>query len=199
MKNSDSTGYRFLIWMALGTLALVVGTVAYQQVFEGADEGNLEYRSGNNRLEDGEFAEALAEFNKALDLRPRHTNSLLGRGQALMGLGKTTAALDSFDAAIIIDPDFAVGYANRGILLDRMGKHRAALEDYRQALALDASLADGPGWLDRFFRMQYDRPATIASRAEYLQAELQKPESSRLLRDPEVDAEQRSYKVRSDR
>ncbi len=76
-----------------------------------------------------------------------------------------------------------------------MGRHREALEDYREALRLDPSLAEGPGWLTRFLRNQWEPPPTIADRARYLEHELQKPPGERVLRRPEQDSQQRMYKV----
>ena len=61
------------------------------------------------------------------------------------------------------------------------------------ALELDPELAEGPSWLTRFLRNQADAPPTIADRARYLRAELAKPESERVLRVPEHDAQQRPY------
>jgi tetratricopeptide (TPR) repeat protein len=74
-----------------------------------------------------------------------------------------------------------------------MGRHEEALADYMRALELDPELADGPHWLTRFLRNQPEAPPTIADRAAYLRAELAKPEAERVLRIPELDAQQRPY------
>ena len=63
-----------------------------------------------------------------------------------------------------------------------------------RVLELDPELIDGPHWLTRFLRNQPQKPPGIAERTAYLRKELAKPESERLLRVPEQDAEQRSYK-----
>ena len=52
----------------------------------------------------------------------------------------------------------------------------------------------GPHWLTRFLRKQPEKPPTVKERLAYLEAELAKPEEERLLRIPEVDEAQRSYK-----
>ena len=52
---------------------------------------------------------------------------------------------------------------------------------------------EGPHWLTRFLRNQPEAPPTIADRARYLRAELAKPEAERVLRMPEIDAQQRPY------
>ena len=75
-----------------------------------------------------------------------------------------------------------------------MGLHEEALAAYRKALELQPELAEGPNWLTRFFRLQPEKPPTIAERARYLAEQLSKPSEERRLRWPEKDAEQRSYK-----
>jgi hypothetical protein len=55
-------------------------------------------------------------------------------------------------------------------------------------------MVEGPNWLTRFLRLQPEKPPSVVDRAAYLRQELAKPESERLLRVPEEDAKQRSYK-----
>lgn len=195
MASSGDRTYRLLVWTAIVTFLLVVAATAYQYLFNAPEEGNLEYRRGNLRLEDGAFEQALAEFDTVLRGEPAHAPSHLGRALALMSLQRFDEALEALDTAIAVEPGFAAAFANRGILHDRMGRAEEALRDYRQALTLMPELGEGPGWITRFFRLQYDRPPTIADRARYLEAELQKPPAERVLRRPDEDRAQRMYKL----
>jgi tetratricopeptide (TPR) repeat protein len=111
-----------------------------------------------------------------------------------MQLGRSKDALADFNLAIKRQSEFAGTYASRGILYDRMGEYEKAIADYERALQLDPDIAKGPHWLTRFLRLQPEKPPTVADRARYLRAELAKPESQRMLRQPELDAAQRSYK-----
>jgi hypothetical protein len=74
-----------------------------------------------------------------------------------------------------------------------MGRHEEALANYTKALRLDPEIASGPHWLTRFLRNQREAPPTVADRARYLRAELAKPQDERVLRVPEIDAQQRPY------
>jgi tetratricopeptide (TPR) repeat protein len=112
-----------------------------------------------------------------------------------MQLGRNDDALRRFDSAIVRDPEFAATYANRGILHDRMGHYELAIADYDRALSLDSEISEGPHWLTRFLRLQAEKPPDIAERAAYLREQLAKPESERLLRVPELDEQQRPYKM----
>ncbi len=192
---SDPGIQKFLKWMAILTAVVVVGTTAYQYIIGGSEEmDELHYRTGNLRLEDGLYQEALFEFNQLLELKPHHAPGLLGRALALKGLDRFEQALESINIALEVEPRFAVAYANRGIIHDLLGRHREALADYIQALELDPELGEGPDWITRFLRNQPEAPPTIATRAAFLEQELKKPPAKRRLRIPEEDSKQQSYK-----
>ena len=193
MIEPGSKLYRFLVWFAIGTALFVVGSMVYQYMMGPDDGAVLHYRRANMRLEDGQFKEALTDFNEYLKLVPGKATGYLGKGLALMGLNQFNEALEAIEVAIQIDPKLGAAWANKGILLDRIGRHREALDHYNKALQLDRELSEGPGWLTRFFRSQWEKPPSIADRARYLETELAKPETERLLRIPEKDSEQRSY------
>ncbi len=195
MIQTGSNVHRLMVWLAVATGIVVASSVLYEYVFTNHDQGELHYRRGNLRLEDGLYREALTEFEGQLRLRPEDAAGHLGKGLALMGMARNDDALAAIDRAIALEPEFAAAFANRGILHDRMGLSEKALADYRHALALDAALAAGPGWITRFFRKQPQAPPTIRDRAVYLAEELKKPPAERLLRVPELDSAQRSYKV----
>lgn len=184
-----------MVWLAVATGIFVAAAVLYEYVFTNDDKGSLHYRRGNLRLEDGLHREALTEFEEQLRLHPDDPAGHLGKGLALMGMARNDEAMAAIGQAIDLKPDFAAAFANRGILHDRVGRSEKALADYRKALALDASLADGPGWITRFFRKQAQAPPTIRDRAVYLAEQLKKPPGERLLHVPELDRTQRSYKV----
>ena len=178
-------------------LLLFVSVVAFVLYWRTAVEGtpgDYHVKTGNYHLEDGQYDRAIDEFERALAANAEHPLAYLGIALALMHQEDYETSREAFDRALALDDSLAVAYADRGILHDRMGLHDAALRDYRRALALDPRLADGPGWLWRFLRNIPERPPTIADRAAYLEAELRKPPEDRLLRLPEIDAQQRMYR-----
>lgn len=190
----DKSLYRFLVWTAVVLTFAWIGWSIYDSMIAPRNPGDLAYLEGNNLFEDGHYERALAKYDEALNEDRNHIHAMRGRAQSLMQLGQSTQALTTFDTAISLTPEFGATYANRGVLHDRMGRYEQAIEDYDRALALDPELAEGPHWLTRFLRNQPQKPAGVAERAAYLRGELAKPEGERLLRVPELDAEQRSYK-----
>jgi tetratricopeptide (TPR) repeat protein len=178
-------------------LLLFVGVVAFVIYWRTSVEdmpGDYDVRQGNYRLEDGQYEQAIAAFQQALERNPRHALAYLGLAVTFLRLDRFEESLASFHQAIKLDPANAVAYADRGILYDRAGNHADALRDYRQALELDPDLAKGPGWLWRFLHNVHDKPPSIADRAAYLEAELAKSPQDRLLQVPELDQQQRMYK-----
>lgn len=190
----DESVYRFLKWTAIVLAAAWIGWGLYDSFVLQRNPGDLAYLEGNQFFEDGQFERALEKYDEALATASRHLHAMRGRARSLMQLGRTAEALEAFDTVIALDPEFAASYANRGILHDRMGRYEKAIADYEHALELDAELAEGPHWLTRFLRNQPEKPPGIAERAAYLREELAKPESERLLRVPDIDDQQRSYK-----
>ncbi|MBW2465989.1 MAG: tetratricopeptide repeat protein [Deltaproteobacteria bacterium] len=190
-KNKfDSRAIPYLVGL-IGIVALIF----YWRVGVEKAPGDYNVRKGNYRLEDGQLDEAVKEFSEALGKNPEHTLAHLGLGLTYMQMGKNQEALKELNTVIKLNPDMAAAFADRGILYDRMGEHRMALADYKKAIEMDPKLLEGPGWLWRFLRNIDEKPPTIKDRAEYLEAELAKPEAERLLKVPVEDEKQRMYKI----
>ena len=191
----DEGTYRFLVRTAIILTVLWVGWTLYDGFMKDASPDAQKLAAALRFMEDGRNQEALDTYQKILDESPGNLYALRGKAQALMQIGDHHAALLAYDEAIRRAPDGGVTYANRGILKDRMGDYRGALEDYEKALELEPEVAEGPGFLTRFLRKQAEKPPTVADRARYLREQLAKPETERLLRVPEMDREQRPYKL----
>ena len=189
----DDRMTRVLKLVAIVLTVAFIGWALYDNFYAGVAPGDREYFAGNRAFEDGAYERAEAAYRDALAADPMHLFALRGLARSLHMQGAYDRALATYDEAIAHAPEFAATYANRGILLDTMGRHEEALANYMRALELDPELADGPHWLTRFLRNQPEPPPTIADRAEYLRAELTKPEAERVLRIPEIDSQQRPY------
>jgi tetratricopeptide (TPR) repeat protein len=176
-------------------LLVIIGLIFYWRVGVEENPGDFNVRTGNYRLEDGQYEEAVQEFSEALGKNPDHAMARLGLGVTFMQTGKDSEALQEFNLVVEKNPELAAAFANRGILYDRQGEHAKALADYRKALELDPEILEGPGFLWRFMRNIDEKPPTIKDRADYLEAELAKPEGERLLQVPEIDEKQRMYKI----
>jgi tetratricopeptide (TPR) repeat protein len=99
---------------------------------------------------------APAEISPAAD----PVTVLLGKGQALLNLGRAQEALECFDEAIRLRPDNAEGYVRRGMALEKMERLELALASYDQAISTNGALT--LAWLYKgavFNRLQRFREA----------------------------------------
>jgi tetratricopeptide (TPR) repeat protein len=125
-----------------------------QAIAEAADTGNYYYWRGDTRIRMNNFGDALADFDRSLELMPRDRPSRVGRGIAHLWLGQAQAAAD--DLSLAIDgnatPDrvTAWAYRARGIAQATLGLSDAAIADYKAYLALAPDAADRAqieGWI----------------------------------------------------
>ena len=192
---SEARRERWRPLLFLGILVAAGVVFVYGRTLGEDTPGDFEVRTGNYRLEDGLFDDAIRRFEAALDKNPAHPGAHLGLAITFLQTGRLEDAIAKFDQALALDPGMATAYADRGIAWDRSGEYDRALADYRTALELDATLVKGPGWLWRFLRNVDEKPSTITDRAAYLEAELSKPADQRLLQVPDQDRKQRMYRV----
>jgi len=229
----DERRYRILMRVAILLTVAWFGWSLYDSNLKETAPGAHDLAAAGKQLEDGQYQDALENFNQVLSLDPDNLGARRGHAQALMQMGAEEErralklrqeinsqdaaaamthamqlyrqALAGYDEAIARQQERAmddpgrriqgVALANRGILKDRMGDYSGALADYLQSLQLAPEVKEGPGLLTRFMRNQPQKPPTVADRARYLEQQLALPESQRMLRLPEQDSRQRSYKL----
>ncbi len=78
-------------------------------------------------------ADALADYDVALQQDPRLIFAWFNKGNIYYALGDFTSAIQSFSEALRIDPDFGQAYFNRGISYLRMGNKPQAFSDLSKA------------------------------------------------------------------
>ena len=79
------------------------------------------------QLKLGKMALALANYDRALRLRPNHVNSLCNRGNALGALNRHGEALASYESALRLRPDDDDVLFNRGNALHQLNRLDEAL------------------------------------------------------------------------
>ncbi|KAJ1533782.1 TOM (translocase of outer membrane) complex component, partial [Nowakowskiella sp. JEL0078] len=88
----------------------------------------------------GETALALEDFNKAAELNPKDTNTLIKRASVFMEKGEIERAVEQFDDAQRIDTQDADLYYHRGQVRFLTGDLTGAVEDYERSIALDGNM-----------------------------------------------------------
>jgi tetratricopeptide (TPR) repeat protein len=85
----------------------------------------------------GRYEEALADFNRALELAPDDAYALAGRGATLRKLGRYDEALADLNRALALAPTYVYALSRRGATYANLGRHEEALADFSRALELE--------------------------------------------------------------
>lgn len=80
--------------------------------------------------------DAVADFNKSIQLSPENPTVYNNRGNALMDLGHPEEAIKDFDRAIALAPTYGVAYNNRGNAYAMLRQYGPAFQDFRKAVEL---------------------------------------------------------------
>jgi len=98
-------------------------------------------RRGNSRIQSGEYALAIEDFNKALELDPESADAYHGRGLAHSQLGEYDRAIADLSEAIQLNPTDFRAFFNRGVMFSRTGDFHRALADFGEAIRLNPGYA----------------------------------------------------------
>ncbi len=85
----------------------------------------------------GRLEQAVANYEKALAIKPDSAEAHNNLGNALRELGKLDEAVASYNKALQINPDFAEANNNLGNALKELGKPDKAVANYHKALSIN--------------------------------------------------------------
>jgi tetratricopeptide (TPR) repeat protein len=122
-----------------------------------ADPAVQHYDRGVNLAKAGQYEQAIAEFDKAIELDPNYTAAYANRGNVYSQIGQHDKAIADCNKAIELDPDDAEVYGNRAAVYSHMGEHDKAIADYNKAIELDPNYAQA----------YYNRGIAYSSLGEY--------------------------------
>ncbi len=111
--------------------------LAYDAVVRSLAKNTLPYLArGNAYLATGQAAKALADYERALRLKPGVPEITTLKGEALAMLGRYVEALQAFDAALAARPSDAEVLGGRAIVRMGMGRLEEADTDWRRQFEL---------------------------------------------------------------
>lgn len=100
------------------------------------------YQDGLRQFGTGNYQQAIAYFDKAIQLQPRYAEAYNDRGLAYSKLGQHQEAIQDFNQVIQIKPNDPKAYNNRGQEYGNTGQQNRAFDDYSKAIAIDPKYAD---------------------------------------------------------
>jgi len=94
------------------------------------------YNLGIMLMTSGQFEEAIASFDKVLEVEPELYQVWYSRGNALERLGYHDEAISSYNKALQTKPEFHQAWHGRGVALDELKRHEEAIASYDKALEI---------------------------------------------------------------
>jgi len=86
--------------------------------------------------EEGRITLALADFSRAIEIKPDYAKAHYNRANAFDILGRKEAAIEDLSAAIRANPRYLKAYYRRGALYAGLGRYPEAARDFEAALEL---------------------------------------------------------------
>ncbi len=99
------------------------------------------YNLGVTLMDKGDYAEAISEFQKALQLRPDSAAAHNNLGISLYGQGEIQKAVNEYKAALMLKPDHVNAHMNLAMAFYQQGDLEASISHLRDALRLQPKLA----------------------------------------------------------
>ncbi|WP_017716809.1 tetratricopeptide repeat-containing S1 family peptidase [Kamptonema formosum] len=109
---------------------------AYSQAIELKPHPLAYYSRGLACSALGDKKGAIADYTKAIELKPDFAETYYNRGNAHYALGDKQGAIIDYSKAIELKPDDAKAYYNRGNTRDDLGDKQGAIIDYSKAIEL---------------------------------------------------------------
>ena len=120
-----------LILISLGLLSIIINSVARQRAVKVA------FQKGNQLLQQKSFSEAIARYDRLLEIDSNYFQAWTNRGYALAGLKQYEAMHESCAAATIIEPTAVYAWNCQGEALHNLQRSSEAIIAFDRAIALD--------------------------------------------------------------
>jgi hypothetical protein len=106
----------------------------------------------------GNNGQAIADFNKAIEIRPDYIKAYNNRGNAYNELGNYRQAIEDLNRAIANNSGYTEAYYNRGNSYNKLGNYRQAIEDYDRAIQADP----------KFVKAYYNRASVYLTQGDII-------------------------------
>ncbi|MBP0030587.1 tetratricopeptide repeat protein [Roseofilum sp. Guam] len=100
------------------------------------DEATILFNQGMQQAKGGQYANAIATWDRALSQEPGLYKAWLNRGNALVMLRQPQAAIESYEKALELQPGLYEAWGNKGVALLNLGKYGEAIAAFDEALKL---------------------------------------------------------------
>jgi len=106
-----------------------------------AGDVKASFDTGLALAQEGKYAEAVVEYQRALEKDPEQAYIQANLADALAKLERNEEALAAYNKAIALKPDDAAMYTNVGVLLGKMGRTAESQEMFKKAASINPAAA----------------------------------------------------------
>ncbi|HAX78234.1 MAG TPA: hypothetical protein DCY88_21045, partial [Cyanobacteria bacterium UBA11372] len=118
------------------------------------NDGGADYRWGIAYQKEGKLAEAIASYQKALQLQPNRFEAYNNLGNIYHKQGKWGEAIACYQKAIELRPNLAQLHYNLGIVREESGELEEAIACYQRAIQLQPNYAEAYNNIASVYREQ---------------------------------------------
>lgn len=109
---------------------LVVVILAICSSCSRLDDAKKFFNAGYGKYNSGDYAGALDDFNKAIEINSNYIKAYNNRGMAKDALNDEVGAIADYTKAIELNPQYQFGYYNRGNAELNLKDYTNAISDY---------------------------------------------------------------------
>jgi tetratricopeptide (TPR) repeat protein len=144
--NLNNLAFRY-IWIVLGiiscfTVALLIGFNMFKRM-----EVKILFEQSNDLLHKGKYQQALAIYNKILNIDSNYYEAWTNRGYAFAGIQQYNQMLESCSAANIIEPRAVYSWNCQGEALHNLKQYDKAIAAFDKAITLNSK--DHVFWINK--------------------------------------------------
>ncbi len=126
---------------------------------------------GIRRLQDGQYQQALKDFNIAIAIHPGFSEPYLNRGVTFRKMGIYNSAIEDFNRAIELHNNYVDAYFNRGLTFNEMEQYDRALRDLKTAVIMNPAYHHGYYHMGNIYFAQNDFYAAIDAYTRCIEAD----------------------------
>ena len=135
--KKNSKGFKFSGGFMKRVISVILFLFCLSLLFVYSDDAERYLNSGLTKCQTSDYAGAIRDFNKAIELNPKLAGAYGGRGLAEYKLCDYKGAIKDLNKAIELNPKLAVSYHNRGNAKFKSGDYKGAIKDYDIHIALE--------------------------------------------------------------
>lgn len=123
-------------------------SINYQLTQQGSEEDSIEsgedaglgqqyFEQAVAKMRSGAYQEAIADFDRAIEIDPKNMGSYSNRGHCKESIGDYDGAILDWELAIELNPNDFGQYVNRAVTREAIGDYAGVIDDCTRAIELD--------------------------------------------------------------